>query len=175
MTVLIIGVPDSGKSQKAEEIAVTLAGGGQKIYIATMIPYGKEGRQRVEKHRKLRAGKNFKTIECPVNIKELCDKDKRIAGSTCLLECMSNLIGNEMHHDANRDLSEKELITYIVDSVKALKAVAKNLVIVSNSFPLEGDGYDDDTRKYTSLVYLVNEELKQLSDEVHEYVDERWN
>ena len=43
MTVLIIGTPDSGKSEKAEEIALSLSQGKKKYYIATMIPYGEAG------------------------------------------------------------------------------------------------------------------------------------
>ena len=175
MTVLIIGVPDSGKSQKAEAIAGDLSEGGRKIYIATMIPFGEEGKKRIEKHRKLREGKNFETIECPLNIKELADNDQRIEDSTCLLECMSNLIGNEMHSEDKTKLSDEELTKYIAGSVTELKKSAKHLVIVSNSFPLDEKGYDEDTRRYTALVAMVNDELKKIADEVHEYVDERWN
>ncbi|WP_035772556.1 bifunctional adenosylcobinamide kinase/adenosylcobinamide-phosphate guanylyltransferase [Butyrivibrio sp. VCD2006] len=174
MTVLIIGVPDSGKSQKAEEIAVKLAGGGQKLYIATMIPFGDEGKKRVEKHRKLREGKGFETIECPVKIDELSAKDSRIEGATCLLECMSNLIGNEMHSDSNKDISDEELSKKIADSVLVLRDRAKNLVIVSNSFPIDDLSYDEDTKRYCSLVLMVNEALKKYADEIHEFADERW-
>ena len=175
MTILIIGVPDSGKSAKAEEIAGMLSEGGRKIYIATMIPFGEDGKKRIEKHRKLREGKNFETIECPLDIKELTEKDLRIKDSTCLLECMSNLIGNEMHSEDKMNLSNEELTEYITGSVVALKETAKNLVIVSNSFPLDEEGYDEDTKRYTRLVAMVNDELKKIADEVHEYVDERWN
>ena len=175
MTILIIGVPDSGKSAKAEEIAVKLSEGGRKIYIATMIPFGEEGKKRIEKHRKLREGKNFETIECPMNVKELAEKDLRIKNSTCLLECMSNLVGNEMHSADTADLSNEELTEYIAGSLAALKEKAKHLVIVSNSLPLDEEGYDEDTKRYTRLVAMVNDELKKIADEVHEYVDERWN
>ena len=35
----------------------------QKFYVATMEVYGEEGRRKVERHRKMRAGKGFVTIE----------------------------------------------------------------------------------------------------------------
>ena len=43
MVVLIIGIPDSGKSKMAEKWAVRLSNGGRKFYIATMIPFGEDG------------------------------------------------------------------------------------------------------------------------------------
>ena len=174
MTVLIIGVPDSGKSVKAEEIAMKLSGDDKRIYIATMIPFGEAGKKRVEKHRRLRAGKGFETIECPTKVGKIPEKYREIKGATCLLECMSNLVGNEMHLAENKDLTDKELTDNILNQVLALKNNAKNLVIVSNSFPLEGEGYDEDTKRYTALTNMVNAELKKIADEIHEYVDERW-
>ena len=174
MTVLIIGVPDSGKSKKAEDIAMELSGSKRRIYIATMIPFGEEGRKRIEKHRKLRQGKNFETIECPINIKKLTKNDERISGATCLLECMSNLVGNEMHDEQNSECNDEELTDYIIESIKALRDKADNLVVVSNSFPLDGEGYDEDTKRYTRIVNMVNNELRKIADEVHEFVDERW-
>lgn len=77
MFVLIIGTPDSGKSERAERLISDLAGDYPKFYIATMIPYGEEGKSRVEKHRAMREGKGFETIECPNNIHLLKD---RLAG-----------------------------------------------------------------------------------------------
>lgn len=35
-----------------------------------MRVYGEEGVRRVERHRKLRAGKGFQTAECPVKVDE---------------------------------------------------------------------------------------------------------
>ena len=58
MLHLITGGSGSGKSGYAER-QVQMAGPGRRIYIATMIPYGEDGRQRVERHRKLRWEKNF--------------------------------------------------------------------------------------------------------------------
>lgn len=57
-----------------------------------MRPFGAEGMWRVERHRKLRAGKGFETIECYVNLKEQTLPEKGVV----LLECMSNLTANEM-------------------------------------------------------------------------------
>ncbi len=171
MTYLILGTPDSGKSLKAESTALSLAGSGRKYYIATMIPFGKEGEDRIKKHRKMREGKGFETIEQPVRVHEALSRINSSEASTCLLECMSNLIGNEMHdpsmgNDETKDLAE--IADGIVDSVMSLADKVLNLVIVSNTFPLDGEGYDEDTRRYVKVVDLVNKELKQRVDEVYE-------
>ncbi len=166
MTILIIGTPDSGKSEKAEALAMELAIGQKKYYIATMIPYGEEGARRVEKHRRLREGKGFITIEKATAVHELSRGIPDLKESTCLLECMSNLIGNEMH---KIDQSNKtNLAAGIVDSVMEMAESAGNLVIVSNRFPLEDDSYDEDTRKYVRLVSQVNEVLSSKVDKVYE-------
>ena len=62
MLHLITGGSGSGKSEYAER-QVQESGAGKRIYIATMIPYGEDGRQRVERHRRLRSEKNFETVE----------------------------------------------------------------------------------------------------------------
>ena len=65
MMVVVTGASGSGKSEYAEGVAVKLAGKGDLYYLATMRVYGEEGVRRVERHRKLRAGKGFQTAECP--------------------------------------------------------------------------------------------------------------
>ena len=170
MICMVLGTPDSGKSKRAEDITCKLSGGGKKYYIATMIPFGKEGQERIEKHRKMRAGKGFETIECPVRVHEVTRKIDDGKNATCLLECMSNLVGNELHEQGpeKEERSVEQVSEYIVDSVMKLAGAVKNLVIVSNSFPIEGEGYDEDTRRYVKTVDMVNKLLRQRVDEFYE-------
>ena len=170
MICMILGTPDSGKSKKAEDLTLKISGNDKKYYIATMIPFGKEGEERIKKHRNMRAGKGFETIECPVRVNEVIEKIDDGKNATCLLECMSNLVGNELH-DPGRDkstCSDEKISEYIASSVMELAGAVKNLVIVSNSFPLEGEGYDDDTRRYVKVIDIVNNMLKQRVDEFYE-------
>ena len=74
MMVVVTGASGSGKSEYAEGVAVKLAGKGDLYYLATMRVYGEEGVRRVERHRKLRAGKGFQTAECPVKVDEALEK-----------------------------------------------------------------------------------------------------
>ena len=172
MTVLIIGTPDSGKSEKAEEIALSLSQGKKKYYIATMIPYGEEGKERVKKHLRLRDGKGFVTIEKPLDVHELTDEISDLSQSTCLLECMSNRIGNEMHREGAADLSE--LPGLISESVTNLAQDCGDLVIVTNRFPMDAPDYDEDTRDYVRLVDAVNNDLKIKVDRIYELAGGEW-
>ena len=46
MKILVLGKNDSGKSAYAEKIASNITT-GELYYIATMIPYGEDGRLRI--------------------------------------------------------------------------------------------------------------------------------
>ena len=60
MIHLVIGGSGSGKSEYAENLLEDSPG---KYYIATMQVYDAEGRKKVARHQRLRAGKGFQTIE----------------------------------------------------------------------------------------------------------------
>ena len=70
MLILVTGGSGSGKSAFAEQKAVSLAAGGELVYLATMQVYGEEGKKKVERHRQLRRGKGCETIE-PVSYTHL--------------------------------------------------------------------------------------------------------
>ena len=63
MTVtLVIGSAASGKSAYAESLC--LGHDGPRVYLATMEPFEEEGARRIARHRALREGKGFSTLEC---------------------------------------------------------------------------------------------------------------
>ena len=62
MTVtLVIGAAASGKSAYAESLC--LGHDGPRVYLATMELFGEEGARRIARHRALREGKGFSTLE----------------------------------------------------------------------------------------------------------------
>ncbi len=68
MITLVLGGSGSGKSAYAEHL---LDGKTNKYYIATMQVYDAEGEKKVARHRKLRAGKGFVTIEQPRDLEKI--------------------------------------------------------------------------------------------------------
>ena len=80
MLTLVIGGAASGKSEYAESLVLrsTLP----RYYLATMQVWDAECAARVEKHRRMRAAKQFETVECPLHL----DAVHLPARGTALLE-----------------------------------------------------------------------------------------
>ena len=81
MLALVSGGSASGKSRFAEDLAAGRSA-GTRIYVATMQVWDEESRRRVARHRAMRAGKGFATVERPLDLERL----EVPAGSTVLLE-----------------------------------------------------------------------------------------
>lgn len=162
MFTVIMGGSGSGKSAYAENQILSY-GEGRRIYIATMEPFGEEGARRIKQHRQLRAGKGFVTVERYTDIAGL----KIPCGSYVLLECMSNLVANEMFRP---DGAGEGLLEAILVGVDRLRAQAAHLCIVTNDIFSEYSGYEEETICYQKYLGAVNRKLAELADEVIEVV-----
>ena len=89
MLTLVLGGAASGKSAYAESLV--LKTGLPRYYLATMQVWDAECAARVEKHRKMRAQKQFETLECPLHLDRLALPGR----GTVLLEDLGNLVGQE--------------------------------------------------------------------------------
>lgn len=78
MYCLVTGGAGSGKSEYAESLALSFRDkSGGMFYIATMYPYDdEETKTRIRRHRSLREGKGFVTIERPFEISKVLDEIK---------------------------------------------------------------------------------------------------
>ena len=101
MITLVIGTQDSGKSALAEDLAQE--SDGKLYYLATMKVCDEEGRKRIERHRKAREGKGFETIERQIRIADAAADIDDHEEATVLLECMANLVANEMYDNPERN------------------------------------------------------------------------
>ena len=79
MMILVTGGASSGKSACAETLACALP--GSHYYLAAMKPFGEEGARRIARHRALRAGKGFVTVECWNGLRDLTAADCGLADS----------------------------------------------------------------------------------------------
>ena len=73
MKVLVTGGAASGKSEYAEKVLLSLAGSGEKLYIACMRN-DSEAAKRIARHRALREGKGFVTIEKDTGLGDLTER-----------------------------------------------------------------------------------------------------
>jgi len=158
--ILIVGYPDSGKSAAAEEMALQISGPGERIYLATMIPYGDEGEERIRRHREMRSGKGFNTIEAPFDIAGALDGTEDAENKTVLLECLSNLVANELFE---RHTDPGETSAKLTSDVMELSEKVKDLIVVSNHFEPKGD-YDPDTSMYIQTMDVINGMLSEKAD-----------
>ncbi|MCI8894364.1 MAG: cobinamide kinase [Lachnospiraceae bacterium] len=169
MMILVTGGSGSGKSAYAEELAVSLTtAGGQRYYLATMQPFGEEGRRRIERHKKLREGKGFLTIEQPTAIHQALGQMEQ-EGGTALLECLSNLAANEMF-GAGEPKSQQQVTDTIVQGVELLRAHTEHLVVVGNNVFEDGVEYDAATMAYIRAMGRIQQRLAAMADRVVEVV-----
>ncbi len=186
MIALVIGGSGSGKSAYAEQMAVKAAGNGSLYYVATMQVYDEEGKKKVERHQKMRAGKGFLTIEQPRRLKEAAKKvatekvsagkvaaERVPAGKIVLLECMSNLVANEMFSEENLsavmdEAKIKQLSHEIISGVTALQDSCDILIIVTNQIFEDGIRYDASTMAYIRLLGDINRQIAERAEQVVE-------
>ena len=165
---LIIGGSGSGKSAYAEDYMVSISEDRKKYYIATMQIYDEEGKRKVERHRMLRGGKGFSTIEQPVDIGKAAEK-MEAEDRTALLKYISNLTANEMF--SGEVPGTEEVITEkIVGGIAVLNRELTHLVIVSNNVFEDGNVYDKTTMAYIRAMGRINQKLAEMADEVVEVV-----
>ena len=126
MFLLVYGGSASGKSAYAEQRTVRLhqqSTAGQLIYLAAMKPYSQAAQQRIRRHRRLRAGKGFRTVERYTDLYGLCQDPafaRAAAGSTILLECMSNLTANEIFEPEGAGAQAADAILKGIEALRAL-------------------------------------------------------
>lgn len=168
MITLIIGGSGSGKSAYAEDYMISHSEEKKKYYIATMQVYDAEGERKIERHRMLRSGKGFSTIEQSVDIEKAVEKMEAGKG-TALLECISNLTANEMFA-GEEPKTEEVVVEKIMKGIKTLSKELTHLVIVSNNVFEDGNVYDNTTMTYIRAMGRINEKLAGIADEVVEVV-----
>lgn len=168
MKILITGGSGSGKSAYAEGRVMEF-NIDDKYYLATMQVFGAEGQAKVDRHRRLREGKGFTTIECQRDVNNAADDIVENA-AVVLLECVSNLVANEMFQPDGSIVDFKAVAKKVVSDIKALSEYVDNLVIVTNEVFSDTICYDDQTISYIKALGLVNQQLTAFCDEVIEVV-----
>lgn len=169
MMTLVTGGSGSGKSAYAEEYITEISKDCTRYYLATMQIYDEEGQKKIARHRQMRSGKGFKTIEQPVNIEDALKKMTCVSENAVLLECISNLVANEMFTEDG--VNDCETVTKkIVSGVQRLCEGVTHLVIVSNNVFEDGIEYDETTMEYIKTMGMVNQRLAKISDKVVEVV-----
>ena len=162
MMTVVTGGSGSGKSAFAEDKILSF-GPGERFYIATMHPYDEESRRRVSRHQRMRDGKGFETVECYTGLEKLDFPEDSII----LLECMSNLVANEMFEKSG---AAPKTVEAILAGVEKVRNQVRHLVIVTNEIFSEAAVYEGDTVRYQEYLGKINQSIGKMADEVIEVV-----
>lgn len=157
MLTLVLGGAASGKSGYAESLVLKTA--LPRYYIATTQVWDAECAARVEKHRKMRAAKQFETVECPLHLENICLP----ARGTALLEDLGNLTANELYDPAG---AGENAASAILEGLDQLAGQCAHLIVVSNEVFSGGADYAGDTGRYLKALAQVNNALAARADHV---------
>ncbi len=159
MIALFYGGSSSGKSSLAENFAVEKCENGKLCYLATMIPFGSEGERKVESHKQKREGKGFDVCEKFTDI-----ASANINGGTVLLECVGNLVANEMF---DKQGVKTDVVRHIANGIKQLSKKCENLVLVSSDISEISENLSAETLEYIKNLNEINREISKFCDEVY--------
>lgn len=165
--ILITGGQRSGKSQKAEEMALSLS--PNPIYIATAHVWDEEFRERVRKHQE-RRGPEWTNIE-----EEMYLSRHDVSGRVVLIDCCTlwatNFFFNASTTDACPD--SKEVLPEVQPILDMLKAEFDRFtsqdatfIFVTNEIGLGGVSSNAVQRRFTDLLGWLNQYIASKADEV---------
>lgn len=175
---LVTGGSGSGKSSFAEAKICQIkeqTGARHLYYIATMYPCGQETEKKIERHRMLRNGKGFQTLECYKNLSELMktqwfQEEKRQEGICVLLECMSNLIANELYLDEISHNGRDGLSRRVGEEIEQMSRCCRGIVVVTNEVFSDGRKYSPEMQEYQMILGQINQRMAETADAVSEIV-----
>ena len=166
MIVFITGGAKNGKSSLAQNLAVKLAGGGKRYYIATMIPSDQEDRDRIRRHIADRDGMGFETVEQGRDIAKVLTKAD--PNGSFLLDSVTALLLNELFPDPTSCEMDQDAADRCEKGLGTLCDRASNLVLVSDYIYSDAARYDEVTENYRRGLAKLDRYLASRADTVIE-------
>lgn len=168
MLILLTGGVRSGKSTLAARMLETFP--QEKHYIATMRVSDEECALRVRLHRLAREGKGYVTHECETGLASLTLPE----GCHALLDCLPNLLANEMFDDPaweqDAEAAAQRAVERILHGIRRLKEQTSLCVIVTNETAEDGTLHADATAAYQRALSALGRETARLADAAAELV-----
>jgi adenosylcobinamide kinase/adenosylcobinamide-phosphate guanylyltransferase len=153
--ILITGGQRSGKSQKAEQLALSLS--ASPVYVATAYVWDEEFRLRVIRHQQ-RRGPQWTNIE-----EELHLSRHNLAGRVVVVDCVTLWLTNFFF--ANDSDAELSLEQAKAEFDKFTEPDA-TYIFVTNEIGLGGISENALQRRFTDLQGSMNQYIAQKADEV---------
>ena len=153
--ILITGGQRSGKSTKAEELALSLS--SHPVYLATAHIWDDEFRERVKKHQE-RRGPEWTNIEEEIHLSKH-DLTGRVVVIDCITLWLTNLF-YQLDSEVDKTLSEAK------KEFDAFTQHDATYIFVTNEIGLGGVSTNQLQRKFTDLQGWMNQYIAQKADEV---------
>ena len=153
--ILITGGQRSGKSTKAEELALQLS--DNPVYLATAHIWDEEFRIRVQKHKE-RRGPQWTNIEEEINLSK-----HDVTGRVVVIDCVTLWLTNIFYQadsevDKSLEAAKKEFDAFTQRDA--------TYIFVTNEIGLGGVSTNQLQRKFTDLQGWMNQYVAQKADEV---------
>ena len=153
--ILITGGQRSGKSSKAEELALSLS--ENPVYLATAHVWDKEFRERVRRHQE-RRGPQWTNIE-----EETALSKHDMTGRVVVIDCVTLWLTNFFFaNDSNTDISLEQAKA----EFDAFTSKDATYIFVTNEIGSGGVSDNAIQRKFTDLQGWMNQYIAQKADEV---------
>ena len=149
MLILVTGGAASGKSAHAERLLCEHAP-SSRLYLATMQPFGAAAQARIARHRALRQGKGFETVECSTDLAGLT-LPRHYDG--ILLEDLGNLLANERFAPNG---AGDAAFGSILAGIAHLQDCCETLVVVTDEIFSDGLDYPPETARYIRDLAALN-------------------
>ncbi len=159
--ILITGGQRSGKSQQAEQLALSMS--PNPVYVATAHIWDEEFRERVRRHQE-RRGPQWTNIE---EERELSHHD--LTGRVAVIDCITLWCTN-FFFDRNKPDWEQPSVDEALDALKKefdqFTSQDATFIFVTNEIGSGGVSTDAIQRRFTDLEGWMNQYVAQKADEV---------
>ena len=159
--ILITGGQRSGKSQYAEQLALSLT--DHPVYVATAHVWDEEFRQRVLKHQE-RRGPQWTNIE-----EERLLSRHQLIGRVVLIDCLTlwctNFFFNSSKSEENQPTAE-EVLQAVKQEFDRFTSQDATFIFVTNEIGSGGVSADAVQRRFTDLMGWMNQYVASCADEV---------
>ena len=154
--ILITGGQRSGKSTKAEELALSLS--DNPVYLATAHIWDDEFRLRVQKHQE-RRGPEWTNIE-----EEILLSKHNLEGRVVVIDCITLWLTNLI--SSQQEIAIDDLLEQAKKEFDAFTKYDATFIFVTNEIGLGGVSTNQLQRKFTDLQGWMNQYIAQRADEV---------
>jgi adenosylcobinamide kinase/adenosylcobinamide-phosphate guanylyltransferase len=160
----VIGGSRSGKSAFAQQLAEQTD--AARFFLAACPDLDAEMHERIRRHRQDRQGRNWQTIEEPLNLVEALGRCP--AQATVLIDCLTLWISNLMHKAEQDDaeITEDQMTLAAEQLGKAACCRQGQIIMVANEVGLGIVPDSAAARRFRDLAGRCNQTIAALADQV---------